>query len=71
MRFLFGWDVELIKMLKRCFSEKLFLSIYFFVYRFLRELVGDILSCLELDKFWDFGILILRGIGDLSKYSIL
>lgn len=48
MRFLFGWDVKLIKMLKVCFSEKLFLSVYFFVYRFFRELFGDILSCLEL-----------------------
>lgn len=71
MRFLFGWDVKLIKMLKVCFSEKLFLSVYFFVYRFFRELFGDILSCLELSQFGDFGILILKVIGDLSKCSIL
>jgi hypothetical protein len=69
MRFLPGWDVELIKMLKRCPSEKPLLSTYPPAYRPPRELVGDTPSRLEPDKFRDPGTLTLRGIGDLSKCS--
>ena len=60
MRFLPGWDVELIKMLKRCPSEKPLLSTYPPAYRPPRELVGDTPSRLEPDKFRDPGTLTLR-----------
>lgn len=69
MRFLPGWDTELIKMLKMCPSEKPILSTYPPAYRPPRELVGDTPSRLEVKKFEDAGTLSLRAIGDLSKFK--
>ncbi len=69
MRFLPGWDVELIKMLRMCPSEKPILSSYPPAYEPPRKLIGDTPTRLEGNGLEHTDILSLRAIGDLSKCS--
>ncbi|MGK7958534.1 MAG: GlcNAc-transferase family protein [Crocosphaera sp.] len=69
MRFAEGWDKQVIEMLNLCPSQKPLLTAYVAGYEPPRNLMDDIPTRLESEKFYESGVLTLKPTGNLSQYS--